>query len=214
MIQATEKEYLRLLLDLLPPGQMARDEDSNWAKFLTPNAKEFARIDARARNLLEEKDPQTTIEAFTEHESFAGLPDECSLGDLTLGERRDALISKLKSRGGQSRAYFKSICEELGYSVDIVEFRPMGFGKWGFGANEQSDNYGRYLIGPQTPGSDFEKYWLINIYGTKFTRFAFARSAFGDPMLKIRTADQLECILNQIIPGHTNLTFNYIEEEE
>lgn len=214
MIEADAQDYKKLLLDLLPPGQMARDDESNLAKVIEPIANEFARIDARARNLLEEADPRTTIEIFEEWESFAGLPDACSLGDLTLGERRDALISKLKSRGGQSRAYFKGICEDLGYTVDIVEFRPMGFGNWGFGANTTSDDYGSYLVGPQTPGNNFQYYWLIYVYGTKFTRFAFARSSFGDPMLKIRTADQLECILNRLKPAHTHLTFNYIEEEE
>lgn len=211
---AKAEHYKKILLDMLPPGQMARDENSNWAKLLTPIANEFARIDARARNLLEEADARTTIELFEEWEDFAGLPDHCAPADLTLGERRDALITKLQSQGGQSRPYFQAIAEALGYEVEIVEFRPMGFGNWGFGANETSDAHGTYLVGPQTPGNDYEKYWIIKVYGTQFTRFAFARSAFGDPMLKIRTADHLECILNRLKPAHTHLTFNYIEEEE
>jgi uncharacterized protein YmfQ (DUF2313 family) len=214
MFIAGKDHYLDVLLSLIPPGQIVRNRDSNLGKQLRPAAAELARIDARARGLIEEADPRTTLELFEDWEAFAGLPDPCSPADLTLGERRDALIRKLLSEGGQSRPYFKSIAEDLGFTVEITEFRPMGFGRWGFGYHVVSDDHGSYIIGPQTPFNNHELYWIVYVYGTSFTRFAFGRSAFPDPMLKIRTAEQLECILQRLKPAHTNLTFIYIEDEE
>lgn len=214
MFIASATDYQDLLISLIPPGQIVRDRTSNLGKQLRPAAVELARIDARARGLIEESDPRTTIEMFEKWEDFAGLPDPCTPGDLTLGERRDALIRKLLSEGAQSRSYFKGIAEDLGFTVDITEFRPMGFGKWGFGNNLESDAYGSYIIGPQTPFNNHELYWIVNVYGVSFVRFAFGRSAFLDPMLKIRTAEQLECILQRLKPAHTNLTFIYVESTE
>lgn len=207
-------DYLKRALSLLPPGHMARGEDSNWAKVFGPAASEFEKVTKRGVDLLREADPRTTIELFEEWESFAGLPDACTLADMTSGERRDALISKLRTQGNPSRAYFKAIAEELGYDVEISEYRPMAFGNWGFGANEVYDDHGRYYIGPQTPGNNHYYYWVVHVYGAKYTRFAFGRSAFGDPMLYIRTADDLECKLRKIKPADTHLTFIYVESEE
>lgn len=207
-------DYLKRALSLLPPGQMARSEDSNWAKVFMPAAAEFEKVTRRAVNLLREADPRTTIELFEDYEVFAGLPDACSLADLTFGERRDALIAKLRTQANPSRAYFKELAEALGYVVEISEFRPMGFGNWGFGANEVYDAYGRYYVGPQTPGNKHYYYWIMHVSGSKYTRFAFGRSGFGDPMLHIRTAEDLECKLQKIKPAHTHLTFIYVEDEE
>lgn len=212
MIKASAADYQKLLLSLLPPGQINREADSNFAKLLQPVANELARIDARARDLIREADPRTTIDLFTEWEEFAGLPDPCAPGDLTMGERRDRLIQKLKDKGGQSRPYFIGIAEELGYTVTITEFRPMGCGNWGCGANVVNDAYGQYLIGPQTPGNNYQYYWIVTVHGTKYTRFACGRSACGDPLLRIRTAEDLECILSRVKPAQTNLTFIYEEE--
>lgn len=214
MFVANKTHYLDLLLSLIPPGQIVRERDSNLGKQLQPAAAEFARIDARARRLIEEADPRTTMELFEEWEDFAGLPDPCTPEGQTLGERRDALINKLLSLGGQNRGYFNDIAEMLGFNAYITEFRPMGFGRWGFGNNTISTAHGSYIIGPQTPHNNYEKYWLVSVSGLKFTRFAFGRSTFPDPMLKTDTAEQLECILRRLKPAHTHLTFIYIEPEE
>lgn len=207
-------DYLHLLLSLLPPGQIANDEDSNFAKILAPVATEFARIDARARKLIDEADPRTTIELFEEWFSFAGLPDPCTPSDQTFGERRDALIAKLKSFGNPSRPFFKAIADNLGYDIVISEYRAMGFGNWGFGANEVYDEHGRYYIGAHELNDNHQYYWVVHVYGAKYTRFAFGRSGFGDPMLHIRTAEDLECIMRRLKPADSHLTFIYVDNEE
>tara|TARA_Y100001934_G_C12282781_1_gene740778 strand:- start:576 stop:1220 length:645 start_codon:yes stop_codon:yes gene_type:complete len=211
-INITEQDYLKRALSLLPPGQMARDLDSNWAKVLKPLASELAKVTERAARLLEEADPRTAIELFEEWEAFAGLPDSCTSTDLTFGERRDALVAKLRAKRNLSRPYYKQLAEGLGYDVVISEYRPMGFGNWGFGANEVYDDHGRYFIGPQTPGNNYQYYWVIHVSGSKYTRFSFGRSAFGDPLLHIRTANDLECKLRKLKPADTHLTFIYEEE--
>jgi len=205
-------DYLKRALSLLPHGNMARTEDSNWAKVLTPAAKELEKVTLRVVGLLKEADPRTTLELFEEWENFAGLPNPCSPSDSTFGERRDALIEKIKTNASPSRAYFKQVAEELGYDIDIYEFRTMGFGNWGFGANDVSDAHGRYFIGPQTPDNKYQYYWLIYVYGTKFTRFAFGGSAFGDALLYIRGGEELECALPKIKPADSHLSFVFIED--
>lgn len=211
MTVATKDNYKQSLLNNLPPGQIDRSMDSNFAKLLDAPAAELARIDAEANRLLREADPRYTTSLFEDHESFAGLPDECGFSDLTLGERRDLLIQKLKVQGGQSRAYFKSIADLLGYSIAIEELRPAGFGKFGFGKTQIEDEYGLYKLGPQTPGNNYEYYWRVYVDGPRLTRFSFGRSAFGNTMLKIRRAEDLECIFRRYMPGHTHLTFIYEE---
>ncbi len=204
-----ETAYLERLLSLLPPGQLDRSLDSNFAQLLKPAAKEFARIHNRAHDLVRESDPRRTIEMLSDWEEFAGLPDPCSVNNPTLGERRDQLIRKLKSRGGQDRAYFKSLAKELGYDIEIDEFRPMGCGRFGCGAPIQNDEHGRYRIGAHAPNNDHQFYWLVNVSGERLTRFACGRSACGDPLLIIRSAADLECILQRLKPAHTHLTFIY-----
>tara|TARA_X000001036_G_scaffold187493_1_gene176747 strand:- start:4737 stop:5363 length:627 start_codon:yes stop_codon:yes gene_type:complete len=205
-----QNQYLKLLLSLLPPGQIDRSEGSNFAKVLTPAAAEFARIHKRAAALIDEADPRKTIELFNEWEAFTGLPDSCSLGDQTLGERRDSIISKLLDNASPSRQNFKNIAQRLGYQVEIYEYRPLALGQYGCGRAVTSDAHGQYLHGCQPPGV-MHYHWNLRVSGAKFVRFACGRSACGDPLLKIRRADELECILRRIKPADSKLTFIYEE---
>lgn len=205
-------EYRDLLLSLLPPGQMARGPESNMARAMDATAAELARIHALALLLVEEADPRTTMALFEDWEAFAGLPDPCAPSDMTVGERRDRLIQKLKERGDPSRAYFIALAAELGYDITIEEFRTMEFGAWGFGHHVEANPFGFYTIGPFAAGSAYEHYWNVYVHGPRLTRFAFGRASFPDPMLQIRAAEDLECVLRRLMPADTHLTFIYEEE--
>lgn len=205
MIEATEQNYLDFLLSLLPPGQMANDADSNWAKIFTPYAKELARLDGRARGLLKEADPRTTSELFSEWESFAGLPDICTPDDLSYTERRDRLIQKLKTAGGQSRAYFIALAETLGYTITITEYRPFTCGVDQCIAADSA-----VYVTITNPEDRFV--WDVSVDGPRATWFHCGESECGvDPMLKLTVANDLECIFNRLKPAHTKLNFIYQE---
>lgn len=74
----TAEQYQSQLLELLPLGAVwPRDLDTGLAKLLLAKADEFARVDGRADQLIEEADPRTTSEMLSDWERVVGLPDEC-----------------------------------------------------------------------------------------------------------------------------------------
>lgn len=116
--------YARQLKELLPPGLVwLLGVDSVISKTLHAIATEFARIDARGLDLLEEADPRTTDELLEDWERVLGLPDGCvpTLPALD-SDRRFAIAQKLTTRGGQSRAFFVASALSLGFTSTIEEF--------------------------------------------------------------------------------------------
>jgi uncharacterized protein YmfQ (DUF2313 family) len=64
---------------------------------------ELARLDVRASVLPQEVNPAASLELLPDWERVAGLPDKCSgVLEETLQGRRNALLTKLTSTGGQS----------------------------------------------------------------------------------------------------------------
>lgn len=112
--------YARMLAALLPRGLVWRLEpDSTLSKVLRALAGELARIDARARDLLREWDPRTTEECIEDWERTVGIGEPSE----ALEERRVAVVQRLLSRGGQSRAFFLELLAALGYpEATIQEF--------------------------------------------------------------------------------------------
>lgn len=108
--------YREQLQALLPRGSAwPRDAGAVLTQVLDGMAQEFARVDVRVDNLLDEVDPRTTFELLTDYERVHGLPDPCVTDALTIDQRRNALVSKFSGLGGQSTAYFLSMLERLGY---------------------------------------------------------------------------------------------------
>ena len=189
--------YLIFLQSLLPPGQAwTTDHMAALTKVLDVIAGEFSRIHIRTDELLREADPRNTVEMLADWERVAGLPDTCT-GDLeTLQERRTALVQKVTGIGGQSKAYFQSIAESLGYEVEIDEFRPFICG---------ISHCGDILNG----GHDVRYNWRVRVLEPRITYFRTGLSRCGERLMSIRAAEDLECILNRLKPAHTNLIFAY-----
>lgn len=195
----TAIEYKEQLQALLPPGRLwdALREDGSLAdRLLAAQAEEFARVNGRVDDLLDEADPRTTMELLEEWEAWAGLPDICTGAMGTLQERRDALVQKLTSRGGQSRAYFLELASSLGYTVTIDEFRPFICGK---------SRCGDQLNG----GADARFYWRVNVGAAKVIGFVCGGSQCGNSLGKIDRAGVLECLLQRLKPAQTEIIFNY-----
>lgn len=192
----TVEEYAELLKNLLPPGQaFPREPGSNMEQVLLGMAEELARVEIRADQLAVEVNPASSVELLSDWERAAGLPDKCAgvLEDTVQG-RRQALLTKLTSVGGQSKAYFIALAAALGYEISITEFRPF--------------RAGRSTAGQALTNGDWVFTWEVMAPATTVLDFRAGRSAAGEP-LRSWGNDRLECKINQLKPAHTIVIFSY-----
>lgn len=118
----TADDYRRQLAALLPPGPAwPRAADTTLGRLLAAFADEFARVDARAADLLEEIDPRTTIELIADWERVTGLPDACVNVAQTLQERRNAVVARLTALGGAHFQYWIDLAASLGFTAVITD---------------------------------------------------------------------------------------------
>jgi uncharacterized protein YmfQ (DUF2313 family) len=192
----TAADYLEQLKTLLPPGQaFPREAGNTLHKLLDGMSIELARVDGRGELLPLEANPASTNELLSDWERVVGLPDKCS-GALegTLQGRRNALLAKLASTGGQSPAYFISIAAALGYEVTITEFRPF--------------RVGMSKVGDALTNGDWQFTWQVNGPETTVLTFRVGLSAVGEPLRSWGTSS-LECKIRQLAPAHTIPIFAY-----
>ena len=187
-------EYLQQLKALLPQGSLwdSLKADSTIEGYLDAEADEFARVDARASNLINETDPRTTYELLTEWEDFAGLPDGCIDERGTLTQRQQALHAKLISLGGQSIAYFVEYAAALGYEATVTEFRV--FDVESSVDIEMNDEAWRFV-------------WRLN--APNETIYEWTVEGGVDEAFATWGNERLECEINKIKPAHTYLIFGY-----
>lgn len=192
----TAAEYREQLKQLLPPGQaFPREPGTTLHNLLDGMSVELARVDERGFTLPLEANPATTTELLSDWERVAGLPDRCS-GALeeTIQGRRNALLAKLASTGGQSPAYFISIAAALGYEVSITEFRPF--------------RVGMSEMGDALTNGDWQFTWQVSGPETTVLTFRVGLSAVGEPLRSWGTSS-LECKIRQLAPAHTIPIFAY-----
>ena len=121
----TASDYRELLLSLLPVGPAwPREEGSMLRALLDPAARELARVDAFLTSLEDELDPNTTDIALPDWEAAYGLPDACGGTDQTFEGRRERVVQKVTTKGGQSVSFYIALAAALGYEVTITEFLP------------------------------------------------------------------------------------------
>jgi len=194
----TAADYLEQLKTLLPPGQaFPREAGTTLHDLLDGMSIELARVDGRGETLPIEANPASTNELLSDWERVAGLPDKCSgVLEETLQGRKNALLAKLSSTGGQSPAYFIELASVLGYDVTIEEFRPF--------------RVGRSRAGDALTNGPWAFTWLIRAPEVSVTSFRVGLSAVGE---RLRTwgNDTLECKINQLKPAHTIALFAYGE---
>lgn len=126
---ANQLSYQQSLLALLPQGSAwLRDDDTALALLIKGLAEEFARIDARAQQLIDESLPSGVIELLERWEADYGLPDSCSSVVQTFDQRISALEQKYKLYGSQSRAFLVSLVDAYGLIANISEYKESVFG--------------------------------------------------------------------------------------
>ena len=172
--------FAQNLIDLLPPT----DDDAFGAlmqQLLSNAGQSFADLHAVAYQLSEvETIPEETIELLPNWNLDFGLPDCCTPLGATLAQQRAALLAKIASVGGQSKAYFIAVAAALGWTITIDEGAPSSFA-WTVHAA---------VVAPPV-------------------LFRAGASRAGDLLELLTPNTQLECVLRQIAPAHTVLTFSY-----
>jgi len=188
--------YLTLLQNAIPEGlAWTRAPLAFMTRLLTAIAKEFARIDARARNLPNEADPRETVELIDDWERFAGLPDICVTKEQSLQERQVALSAKLRMQGGQNAAYFIQIASDLGYEGATVDHKFMEL--------TCNDDCNDELHSPD------DKYtWVMNLPSDGGFYQMDAESPC-DNALASWGDEAIECRINRYSPSHTTIIFAY-----
>lgn len=192
----TADDYRRQMQALLPRGFAWALAPAAWlTRLLSGLSPEFARIHGRVLDLIRESDPRTTIEMLAEWERALGLPDNCSSTLApTLQARRDDVLTKLVSLGGQSRAYYIEVAARLGYAITIEEFVPF--------------RVGRSRVGQRIFSVDWTWVWCVNGPAVTIRNFRAGRSRVGE-RLRSWGNGALECRLNQLKPAHTRIIFSY-----
>lgn len=185
---ATQQDYEGQLLALRPPGPAWPTEDDH----LAAAAEECARVHNRAAALVAEADPRTTTELLSDWERVAGLPDACTGPLATLAERRAALVARLTSIGGQSRAYFIALAASLGYTITITEYRP-------YQVNDH--------VNDPLNSELWNFVWQVNAALDTVRRFN-VKSGVNEPLATWGNA-LLECVIRRLAPAHTKVLFAY-----
>ncbi len=239
-VTRTGEDYAVAMQGLLPQGQAW---PRAWDGVLMTVVRGLTRIwgdfELRASHLLEdESDPRTTIELLPDWERNWGLPDPCYSSPLSVGERQNALVTRMTLEGAQSREFFIEAAANIGYAITITEYRPFMVGMDGCGDCRQygaagapdplmRNEWGQPIMDARgdRPVAEGELsawpnyglgplqnryYWTVHVEAAKLVWFRCASGQCGvDPHLRIGTADDLECLLNRWKPGHTEIIFDY-----
>ena len=138
--------------------------------------------------------PHSTLELLPDFETDYGLPDPCTPLNPTVGQRRAALLAKMRAKGGQSAAYFIAVAEQLGYTITVQRFYPFRVGQ------------GR--VGDPLYGQGWIFAWRVHAPETTIRPFRVGQSAVGEPLRSWGNAE-LECVIRRIAPAETIVQFAY-----
>jgi uncharacterized protein YmfQ (DUF2313 family) len=212
-VRRGQEEYTHALSALLPQGiAWPRWPETILMQVVNGLAASFGWCDGRAADMLErESDPRQTVEMLDQWERAWGLPDPCYQGPISVHERQIALVLRITMLGAQSREFFYSVAEFLGYKIAISEYRPFMVGVDRCGDNRQISADGVLSDWPcQIGSSQMRFYWTVHLQQPKLVWFRAGSGQSGiDPHLRIARAADLECVIHRWEPGHTQALFDY-----
>lgn len=201
------QRYRSLIRKLLPPGKAFEFvQDSESDKFFNAMAEEPARIEERGQKFLDELDPRFTFEMLDAWERLLGLPDECTPdSDLSIAQRRARVLQKLTTGGGQSKAFYKLIAEQLGYDVttlDVVNFKEFRVGSAvvGDALHNATDADGEPTGWPFT--------FQVIAPAVFVRRFQVGQSTVGERLVNPEN-ETLECVIRKFAPAHVTVLFSF-----
>lgn len=149
----------------------------------------------RMLRLLAEADPRSAYETIEDWEADCGLPDPCIGPQTDLQDRRDAVVMKRQTRGGQSRAYYIEIARRLGFHITIEEFKVF--------------RVGLSRVGDRLYNEGWTHTWRVTVVGRTVRYFRTGASVMGERLVRWDNTI-LECVLHALKPAHTILQIAYI----
>ncbi len=213
----TAKDYLELLKNLLPRGEIwTVQRDSNFEKFLLAKADELARLDAENYRFIKEVNPLYSLEMLEDWERVLGLPDECMGQEQTLEVRRALVLRKLIRGQNFNRKYILEICKIFGYEDAYIEdFTPFLVNVSSVGDALNDAPGGANLDSKKEPPQwvvDAHAGWrftfLLHLGKSKIRYFKTGDSQVGD-RLATWGDKVIECIINRDKPAHIIILFGY-----
>lgn len=193
----TAEEYRDQLRGLLPAGPAWDPEPVPEIDLvLTGVAVEFARIEARAVDLLNEMDPAGVSELVPDWEKVMGLPDPCLGLNPSFEDRRLAVRRRLVAIGGQTPAYFIEVAVSQGYpNPTVTEHRAPRMGRSRFGVARFGTWNAQFM-------------WTLNTGGRQRAGRRFGVSYWGE-RFGTNPGNPLECVIRRAAPAHTIVRINY-----
>ena len=196
-VARTADQYRQQLSGLLPSGP-AWDPElvPEIALVLAGVSLEFARLDARAVDLLNEMDPAAVSELVPDWEAIMGLPDPCLGLNPAFEDRRLAVRRRLVEVGGQSISYFIDIAVSQGYpDASVTEHRAPRMGRSRFGLARFGTWNAQFM-------------WILNTGGRQRQGRRFGASYWGE-RFGVNPGNPLECQIRRASPAHTVVQINY-----
>lgn len=203
-LDALTAAYEQQLVELLPEGPAwdgFRAADGDGRKLLKAKAATWATVHAYFDALMDEALPWKARSMLATREIEAGLPDTCTAGRATtLAERQAAVGAKWQGAAFGHRAEdFERLAASLGYSATVTAGRPFRCGISRCGVDEINPRKAAYVLHEV-------------VHGPRKSRFQCGSSQIGiDPLLKIQTAEDLECMTRRRAHSHVHIIFDYEE---
>jgi uncharacterized protein YmfQ (DUF2313 family) len=190
----TAADYKNQIWELLPKGP-AWEFDSTTPDSLMIDAwsDEFARIQTIIDALIDQIDPQLTVDYLYDYERIFGLPSDCMVGiPQSINQRHAVLLSQMTGIGGQSKAYFIALALSVGFVITITEFVPFNV---------------TMTVDSVINGPDWAYAWQVNAPSVTSTIF-YVTGGVNESLSQWGNT-QLECLINRYKPAHTIVIFAY-----
>ncbi len=190
--------YFEKLKQLLPKGPIWDIQEND--ELLKGLSKGFQRIHEWFDELLMQANPLTTTSLLKRWEKIVGLPDECAFqsANKTFYSRKASVITKLSYIGEQNIDFYKNLAKNLGYEIEIIEYKPFIAGLSRCGQNLNGPHNVRYC-------------WTYRIKGinANLTYFRVGTSQCREKLLTINLNRELECRIKKASQPHTQPIAEY-----
>lgn len=193
----TVPAWLESLQALLPPGRaFTREPGAVLTRLLEAMAAVFSNADKELVANQGQYDPLQATTLLPDWERLLALPDACTASQaLSTLERQRIASQRLMEEGGQSRAYFIGMAEQLGEpGCTITEFRQMTCNSnCNAALHSQADEF----------------VWRVNVPSVAAgTRLMTCNDHCNNALL-IFEPNLIECPIRERKPAHTEVLFAY-----
>ncbi|WP_024697868.1 YmfQ family protein [Pseudomonas avellanae] len=187
----TAEHYAEQLQALLPPGPAWDPERvPELQQVITGLSREFARIDGRAFDLLNEMDPATVSELVPDWERVMNLPDPCLGLKPLFADRRLSVRQRLVATGGQNAGFYIDIAVSQGYpDATVTEHRAPRMGRSRFGQAHFGTWSAQFM-------------WTLNTGGRQRLGRRFGASYWGE-RFGVNPGTAIECLIRRAAPAHS-----------